>query len=187
MCGFCLRRRKSEVDSLHRRAQNSYKSTYFYNPAPGWLMPSWLLTTQQVGRGEPPSPEAGTPFSPSSQSASRSPVGLSPGSVLVGSSGSRDGTHQPKSHHANPLRHVQTARSTVVLAAFWGLRPLCRQRQQGAGSQLSAQPKWLWDAPCHEVPHIPPHLCAGAVLGTPRHPRTPSPMAGTRRSRASPS
>lgn len=127
------------------------------------------------------------PLSPPSQSASRSSVGLSPGSVLVGTSGSRDRTHQPKPHHAKPSRHVQTAHSTVVPAAFRGLRPVRGQCQRGAGSQLPAQPKRLRNAPRHEVPRIPSHLHAGVALGTPRHSRTPSLMAGTRHSHASPS
>lgn len=56
--------RKPDVDSLHRGAQNSYRSTYCYSPAPGWLMPSRLLAAQQAGRGEPPGPQVGIPFSP---------------------------------------------------------------------------------------------------------------------------
>lgn len=121
----------------------------------------------------------GPPFPSSSQSASRSLVELSPGSVLVRPSGSRDRTHQPKPHHANRSQHIQMAYSTMVLAAFWGLRPLRRQRQQGTGSQLRTQPKQLQDAPHHEVQRIPSHLHAGAAPGVPRHPRMLSPKEHT--------
>lgn len=53
-CGFCPGLRKPVIDSVHRKAQNSYKSTNFYSPAPGWLMSSLVLAAQQAGKGEPP-------------------------------------------------------------------------------------------------------------------------------------
>lgn len=53
------------INSVHRRAQNSYKSTNFNSPAPGWLMSSLVLAAQQAGKGEPPCLPAKAPFPPS--------------------------------------------------------------------------------------------------------------------------
>lgn len=90
-------------------------------------MPSWLLAAQQAGRGEPPGPQAGTPFSPSSQSASRCLVGLSPGFLLWSQTGAGMGL-------TNPNHIMQTHRGTFK----WHAAPWCWQRFGGSDPQAGS-------------------------------------------------